>query len=228
MVMIGAAGRNVGKTELACALLREFSRAQAIVGVKVTTIRERGGTCPRGGEGCGVCASLQGDFCLTEETGGAAGKDTVRMLAAGASRVVWLRVLRENLEAGARALVESIGTDALAVCESNSLRHEVRPGLFLVVRDGRSAHIKHSAAEVLDLADRVVAFDGNSLDLGPGDILLEGRRWALKEPPGGDPDRPRRSPDGGRSEAERVPIAADLPWTAQAGSRGEERDDSVQ
>lgn len=196
--MIGAAGRNVGKTELACALIREFSQARPLVGVKVTTIHERGGTCPRGGEGCGVCASLEGEFCLTEETGGPAEKDTVRMLSAGASRVVWLRVLREGLGAGARALVESIGPDAVTVCESNSLRHVVRPGLFLVVKDARSEHVKRSAAEVLGLADRVVAFDGNSLDLGPEDVVLEGRLWALTDSPLSGVDQLESVAGGGR------------------------------
>lgn len=182
--MIGAAGRNVGKTELACALIREFSRTQPLVGVKVTTIRERGGACPRGGAGCGVCASLKENFCLTEERDGPEDKDTMRMLSAGATRVLWLRVLREDLQAGARALLQSIGHGAVTVCESNSLRHVVRPGLFLLVKDARSEHVKHSAAEVLHLADRVVAFDGGSLDLGPEDVALAGGRWAL---PGSSP-----------------------------------------
>ena len=179
MLMIGAGGRNVGKTELACALIREFGRESPVIGVKVTTIRERDGTCPRGGEGCGVCASLKGDFCLTEEGDGHPAKDTVRMLAAGAARVLWLRVLRESIEAGARALVGSIGRDAVTVCESNSLRHVVEPGLFLLVRDKRSPRLKPSAAEVAALADRVVTFDGRKLDLNPDEVLLKGRRWAL-------------------------------------------------
>ena len=90
MLMVGAAGRNAGKTEFACSVIRKFGRGHEIVGAKVTTIGQRGGACPRGGEGCGVCSSLEGNYCITEETGALPGKDTSRLLAAGARRVFWL------------------------------------------------------------------------------------------------------------------------------------------
>ena len=68
MLMIGSSGTNVGKTELACALLGKFGRNRNIIGIKVTTIRDKDGRCPRGGRGCGVCSSLEGEYCITEET----------------------------------------------------------------------------------------------------------------------------------------------------------------
>ena len=43
MLMIGSAGANVGKTELACAILREFSKKGKIVGIKVTAVQEKNG-----------------------------------------------------------------------------------------------------------------------------------------------------------------------------------------
>ena len=92
MLMIGSAESNVGKTELACALLRKFSKSCNITGIKVTTIKDEDGRCPRGGEGCGVCSSLEGVYHITEELNRNSGKDTARLLAAGASRVFWLRV----------------------------------------------------------------------------------------------------------------------------------------
>ena len=46
MLMIGSAGTNVGKTELACALIRKFSKSKPIIGIKVTTIRAKDGQCP--------------------------------------------------------------------------------------------------------------------------------------------------------------------------------------
>ena len=94
MIMIGAGDRNIGKTEFACSLIRKFSSRRNIIGIKVTTIDETRGGCPHGGDGCGVCASLQGNFCITEETDSKPDKDTCRMLAAGATKVFWLRVLK--------------------------------------------------------------------------------------------------------------------------------------
>ncbi len=43
MLMIGSAGSNVGKTELACAILGKFSRNCDVIGIKVTTIKDKEG-----------------------------------------------------------------------------------------------------------------------------------------------------------------------------------------
>jgi len=109
MLMIGSAGRNIGKTELACALIKKFGKTTDITGIKVTTIKAKDGQCPRGGRGCGVCSSLDGDFWITEETDSNSHKDTARLLAAGASRVFWLRVMKKRLEEGLAALLNIIG-----------------------------------------------------------------------------------------------------------------------
>ncbi|MFB0524886.1 MAG: nucleoside-triphosphatase, partial [Phycisphaerae bacterium] len=122
MLMIGSAGANVGKTELACALIRKFSKNTDVIGIKVTTIKAKDGRCPRGGQGCGVCSSLEGNFYITRETNTTSGKDTARLLAAGASRVFWLRVMKTHLKEGIAALLDIIGPNAISICESNSLR----------------------------------------------------------------------------------------------------------
>jgi hypothetical protein len=134
MLMIGSAGANVGKTELACALIKKFNGIANITGIKVTTIKAKDGQCPRGGQGCGVCSSLDGDFQITEETDSNSHKDTARLLAAGAKRVFWLRVMKTHLKDGIATLPDIIGPDAISICESNSLRKVVEPGLFLMVK----------------------------------------------------------------------------------------------
>ena len=181
MLMIGSAGRNAGKTELARALIRKFSAGRKIIGVKVTAIAAKDGTCPRGGKGCGVCSSLAGDYCISEETDTLPHKDTARLLAAGASRVFWLRALRSCLAEGSMALVNVMGRDALIVCESNSLRRAVEPGLFLMVVESGSSEYKASAASVRNYADRIVRFDGREFDMDLDRISIGDGRWFLKE-----------------------------------------------
>lgn len=181
MLMIGSAGANVGKTELACAILRKFSRAgKDIVGIKVTTIDERDGQCPRGGEGCGVCSSLEGVYLITQETDPASAKDTARLLAAGAGRVYWLRVLRAHIEEGFAALMEVVGPYATSICESNSLRRVVEPGLFFVAERKGVKTWKPSALEVKQYADRIVISDGSSFDLDIDRIVLDNGKWSLR------------------------------------------------
>ena len=179
--MIGSAGRKAGKTELACALARKFSAGRKIIGVKVTAIVAKDGTCPRGGKGCGVCSSLAGDFFISEDTGALPHKDTARLLAAGAVRVFWLRVLRSCLAEGSMALVDVMGKDALIVCESNSLRRVVEPGLFLIVIGSGSREYKLSAASVRNYADKIVRFDGREFDMDLDRISIGDGRWFLKE-----------------------------------------------
>jgi molybdopterin-guanine dinucleotide biosynthesis protein A len=181
MLMIGAAGTNAGKTQLACALLRKFGKGHDIVAIKVTTIKEKDGQCPRGGEGCGVCSSLQEDFCITQETDKNSEKDTGRLLAAGASRVFWLRVRTEHLHQAAIALLHTVGLDAVSICESNSLRHVIEPGLFLMAGHPDLRVWKDSARRVKAWADRIVTAQGGTFDLDVDRIKLVEGKWQLRE-----------------------------------------------
>jgi molybdopterin-guanine dinucleotide biosynthesis protein A len=181
MLMIGSSGTNVGKTELACALLGKFGKNYNIVGIKVTTIRDKDGQCPRGGEGCGVCSSLEGNFCITEETSKTSEKDTARLLEAGASRVFWIRVLREHLIEGINAMLDVIGTDTVSICESNSLRQVVEPGLFLMVSNNNSNTWKKTALQVREHADRIITSKSGGFDSVIDRIKLIDGKWTLPE-----------------------------------------------
>jgi hypothetical protein len=181
MLLVGGAGRNSGKTRLSCALIERFRRERPVVGLKVTAIRGVDGPCPRGRDSCGVCTSLAGRYEITEEHGDPPGKDTSLMVASGAHRVLWLRVLREHLTEGVAALIERIGLDAVCVCESNSLRHAVEPGLFFIVKERGTTRMKRSSREVLHLADRVVLTDAAGFDLDLDELALAGDRWTLRQ-----------------------------------------------
>lgn len=179
MLLIGSAGRNSGKTTFACALLQRLSAKHEIVAAKVTTIQECDGTCPRGGEGCGVCATLDGRYCIAEEAIRGETKDTQRLLAAGASKVYWLRVMKEHLAEGAQALIETIGTGRPVICESNSLRIVVEPGAFLLFRHSGLETVKASADAVRRYADRIVTWDGTRFDLHPANVAIMGAQWKI-------------------------------------------------
>ncbi len=180
--MIGSAGANVGKTELACALIKKFCKTTDITGIKVTTIRAKDGECPRGGEGCGVCSSLDGDFDIMEETDSNSQKDTARLLAAGAKRVFWLRVMKKSLKEGLTCLLDIIGPEAVSICESNSLRQVVEPGVFLMVKGRDSKTWKSSARNVKKHADRIVVTGPRGFNSDLDRIKLISGKWKLQEP----------------------------------------------
>jgi molybdopterin-guanine dinucleotide biosynthesis protein A len=180
MLMIGSAGANVGKTELACAIIGKFCKSNPLIGIKVTTIQAKDGQCPRGGAGCGVCSSIDGNFLITEERGRSSRKDTARLLVAGASRVFWLRVLKAHLREGLDALLEVVGWDAAMICESNSLRKVVEPGLFLMVTGGGGRAWKKSAREVEAFADKIVSSRTGGFDLDLERLKVVDGKWAMR------------------------------------------------
>ncbi len=177
MLMIGSADRNAGKTLFACSVIERLSLGSPIVAIKVTAVDAAHSGCPRGGDGCGVCSSLDGPYDITEETDPTLDKDTARMLAAGAKRVFWLRVLKSHLAEGINALMEVTGPSAPLVCESNTLRLAAQPGLFLMLKNQNCEKYKASAQKVAPFADRVITFDGQTFDISPNDIKLISGKW---------------------------------------------------
>ena len=158
MIMIGSFGRNSGKTEIAEELIKKFRNQLRISALKVTTITECNGKriCPQGDSGCGVCALISGDYCLDKETGAQPGKDTSRLLAAGADPVFWLRSLRGSLLAGFKDFMTHTSTNTLVICESNSLREYVEPYYFIMIKNVKSNSEKPSALRVSKYADLVI------------------------------------------------------------------------
>lgn len=179
ILLIGASGQNQGKSTLSCRIIERYAGTQPIVAAKITSIRKRNGECPRGGKGCGVCSSLEGDWALSEEVGDNPTKDTGRMLSAGAQQVFWLRVFHSHLDEGIRALLERVG-DRPLVCEGNSPRLVMEPGTYVVSRHRATAEHKASAAAVQQHVDQTLFFDGTDYDPAPEHIALEGSRWTVK------------------------------------------------
>jgi hypothetical protein len=178
-IMIGATTRNVGKTEFACQLIHRVSSTESVVGVKITTVAERHGQCPRGGHGCGVCSALTEPFCVTRETDTRSEKDTARLLKAGAVSVFWLRVLKENLAEGVAALLEQIPKDLPVVCESNSARSVLTPGVFVALKSDQDMSVKDSCRAVMTYVDYWVTYDGTGWDAPPDRCVWANRQWSL-------------------------------------------------
>ena len=180
MLMIGAAGRKAGKTQFACGLIKKFSSQHRIIGIKVTSIDGGNKGCHRGATDCNICTRLEGVYEICEETDRQNAKDTGRMLASGADRVFWLRCEKTRLEQGMAALLEIIGTDTVSICESNSLRTVVEPGVFVMVAGAGDACWKESAKNVVHYADRVVSFDGKQFDFRDDMIQLKEGKWSCR------------------------------------------------
>ncbi|AZV56652.1 hypothetical protein [Clostridium sp. AWRP] len=162
MILIGSTARNSGKTTLAVSIINKYKLIRPMVALKVTTIQEKNGKCIRGGEGCGVCSSLKGNFEITKELNSDNNKDTSLLLAAGAENVYWLKALKNNIYEGFNAFITKIPENALIVCESNSLRKVVNPGVFIMIKNSKDSQMKKSASEVIDQADIIIENNFNN------------------------------------------------------------------
>lgn len=154
MILLGAAGRNLGKTQLAVRLIGRYARTHEVVGVKVITVEHHGDACPRGGRGCGICHGLKGAYDIREEQA-KGDKDTQKFLEAGARKSYLVRALPEGLSDAMRDLLNQIPEHAVIICESNRVRTVLKPGAFLMLQSHDGSR-KPSAERVWDLADKIV------------------------------------------------------------------------
>lgn len=155
MLLFGAVGRNQGKTRLAVKMVEKYSKTHEVVGIKVITIQNHGDICPRGGHGCGICRGLKECYDIREEQGDGS-KDTMLMKKAGAKNVYLVRAYPEGLAAAMADVVGRVPQQAVIVCESNSVRTAVKPGMFFML-DGGDVERKPSADQVYELADKIVS-----------------------------------------------------------------------
>lgn len=175
LLLVGGAGRNVGKTEFVCRLIEEFSKKYEIYALKVSAI------FPDEHLYHGNHSHDTPEGQLFEENRLDAHKDTSRMLRAGAKRVFYLRCDDTGIAAGYREFLERIPANALVVCESNSLSSLIEPALHIVVRS-RTGQVKPRASKLIDTADLVVFSDGASgfPELNHIEVMDE-NRWTLSD-----------------------------------------------
>ena len=157
MVLIGATGRNSGKTTLALQIIHAFKDTLPVVAFKLITIRNQGDICPRGGQGCGICQGLKGSFDITPETGTGT-KDTMLLKKAGANQVYLIRAYKENLREALEEALKLVPKDSLILCESNSVRLVAEPALFVMIQS-TSSSIKPTAEAVMEYADVILPQD---------------------------------------------------------------------
>jgi len=75
--------------------------------------------------------------------------------------------------------LDIIGPDAISICESNSLRQVVEPGLFLMAKNRDLKRWKSSAQQVKKYADKIVVSDGSSFDFDIDRINLIASKWII-------------------------------------------------
>lgn len=158
MVIIGATGRNSGKTTLALQMIDFFKEQMPIVAFKLISIRDHGDICPRGGQGCGICKGLKSCFDIREENE-CGTKDTMLLKKAGAENVFLIRAYKESIREALEAALKFVPENALILCESNSARLVIKPALFVMIQSSTVSSVKPTAKAVMEYADVILPQD---------------------------------------------------------------------
>ena len=155
LLLIGGTGRNVGKTEFTCRLISRIAATRQIYALKVSAMY------PDEQMFHGRHEYDASDFHLFEESRSESGKDTARMLKAGAKRVFYLQGEDNRILQGFTEFIHKVPTSSPVVCESNSLGNFVQPGLHIMITSSNT-EVKERARVQLAKADLIIKSDGAS------------------------------------------------------------------
>ncbi|MGL1930589.1 MAG: hypothetical protein OCC45_02385 [Desulfotalea sp.] len=153
LILVGGTGRNVGKTQFVCDLIKSIANNYDVYGLKVSAIYPDEEIFHGNHDG-----NLQNQR-LFEETRNDTKKDTSRMLRAGANRVFYLQSDDVFIQQGYLRFLELIPKDAIIVCESNSLGYHVKPLKHIIIKS-ETGKIKPRSLKQLESADIIITSKG--------------------------------------------------------------------
>lgn len=176
MLMIGGSGRNVGKTTLICAIIRKYWPSTSIIGLKVTSIRPGEEDFHGNHE-----YPLSENFRIFEETDTSSVKDTAKMLKAGARKVYFIQTTDEQMPMAMDAFFKLVDLHSTIICETRSLRHMIKPGIFVLITDPAHSDFNAKSSEFENLADLHICFDAQhrTVELQANLINLQSGEWQL-------------------------------------------------
>jgi hypothetical protein len=156
IICIAGTSSGVGKTTVACGLLRYLPGWAAI---KVTRCHLRG-PCPHQ-RGCNVCMTLTGSYQLREMTSAndVSGKDTWRLREAGASRVLWLIAQPEAVERGLKKALARLKSAPGVVVEGNAAVPWLGADLVVMVKRQAGDKLSPSALTAAFYTDQTFFLD---------------------------------------------------------------------
>jgi hypothetical protein len=168
LLIISGTGRNTGKTTLAELVIRKFATS-GINAVKITPH-------PHPESSALLLLTGSNDFTIYEEKDKTSGKDTSRMLAAGANHA-YLIISGDNfLEEAFTALTTIINDDCPLICESPLLARLIKPDLLIVMEGNTES--KKEIGEIAQMAN--IRLTLNELNASVADkIKLENGRWTI-------------------------------------------------
>jgi hypothetical protein len=170
LLLIAGNGRDSGKTTLACLIIQKFSPEHQIIALKISPHKHRIAT---GGK---VICDTE-NLYIAEETDAGTGKDSSRMLQAGARRSFFICSTEDQLPVAMDKILELADDNTLIICESGGIRWFAEPGLFFIVGRAGSEDIKPGTQNLLQFHNIWLTFDGRHFNLNLNEIVIHHNNW---------------------------------------------------
>lgn len=176
ILIVGGNARLIGKTTMVCMLLKEFSKKNNIIGLKVVTHYKDDGKYEDKKK-----IVLTEDFTIIKEENRQSHKGTSLMLRAGASASFLIRCKYEFINEAFNAFQQRIEKNSVIICESNSIANYIKPGVFLIIKN-RDKQDKSNIFAVEKYADKIIYTDEKTqiIDEDFSDIKLTKTGWKIK------------------------------------------------
>lgn len=171
-IVITGPSANTGKTELACRLVAALGDAQAL---KITRFH-RESHCPvhgvdqHGDDNCDGCEESPSGFELVTDAArlNAPGKDTQRLIEAGAKPALWLRAAPHVFEYALQAALKQFDPARPLVIEGNSAANvEEFQARIVLIWPAKSRGVKDSVLAALKRCDDLLLVE----EQGQGRVL---------------------------------------------------------
>lgn len=168
LLLVAGNGRNVGKTFLACKIIKQLSKTNEVIGIKISSHFHSVETG-------NVLVETNG-FIIVEEIE-ISKKDSSLMLQAGAKKVYFIMAARENLRKAFLWLNKILPEQAI-ICESGGLREIVEPGVFLFVKKSGDKIAKKGH---MQFSPEIVENDGENFDFNIQNISFNHNRFLIEQ-----------------------------------------------
>jgi hypothetical protein len=180
IIAVAGASSKAGKTVVAEQIIHYCAaRYSPVYGVKFTTTSDIPSPCPRGAP-CTVC-DLSDRFRIVTDGSviNQPGKNTARLLHAGANKVLWVVSRKSEIATAYKHLLTHLPEDSITVMEGSTITSLSKPDLlfYVIGRDIPASRWKENAREILRTADFAV-MNSRRETTSPFPLLREeGVRW---------------------------------------------------
>lgn len=174
LLLISGSGRNCGKTTLACEIIKSVSEKSQLFALKISPhfhkLNEKQ-----------ELLFESRAFKIFQETDLKTGKDSSRMLQAGATNSYYIQCEDQHIHSAWECMKEILPANFPVICESGSLANIFKPGIHLLVEGINPDRMKRSFMRNRELADQIIQFNGSRFNINVSKIAFENGGWTLKE-----------------------------------------------